>query len=693
MSSLRRCFFSFLFLMLCLPVSAFSEDQLLLDEIVIKGQETPPNGEILTIRDVRESPARDIGEALKQVDGIDIVRKGAIANDVVLRGFQRDNINVLLDGVRLYGGCPNRMDSPAFHFDFAEVETIRIIKGPYDLSNPGSMAGVIDAQTKGAAPGAHADVNLTYGSWNMINASGTASYGGDKADGLLGYAYKYSDPPKSGDGKRITDIYPSGSKNAYRHDQLGSRAYEINTVWFKGGYVPAGGGKLDLTYSYQNADHVLYPYLLMDADYDRTHQINLSYTRENLTPVFTHLKLQAYWNQVDHLMDDTLRNSSLPNMMVTRDYSMQTDAYARVMGAKLQTGWALAGGELRGGIDYYDRTWNALNKLAPFSYAVQPMIPDVNTDNFGAFVEYSHPLSETVTLKGGVRGDWTDSEARSLSATRLALLYQPYWGDDAKDNTDFFSPSGNVQLTWKPLSEWEVFLGMGSGVRVPDPQELFMGLQRPSMPGNSNWVGNPGLDPTRNNQADIGVKYATDRYYVHASLFYSRLDDYITVVEVPAPSATTLPARTFANAKAEMWGGELGSQVALPADLYLLLSLSYTEGENRDTDEPLAEIPPLQGSLGMRYDVGSWFLELTEEFADRQDRVDEALQESETGGWAITDLKGGVYWGDWTVYAGLNNVFDKQYYSHLSYQRDPFRSGYRVPENGRNVYVTVNYRY
>ena len=45
------------------------------------------------------------------------------------------------------------------------------------------------------------------------------------------------------------------------------------------------------------------------------------------------------------------------------------------------------------------------------------------------------------------------------------------------------------------------------------------------------------------------------------------------------------------------------------------------------------------------------------------------------------------------MYAGLNNVFDKQYYSHLSYQRDPFRSGYRVPENGRNVYVTVNYRY
>jgi len=678
-------------ILLCfLNVVPLGAEQLLLEEILIKGQETSPSGEILTITEVRESPARDIGEALKQIDGIDIVRKGAIANDVVLRGFQRDNLNVLVDGVRLYGGCPNRMDSPAFHFDFAEVEQISIIKGPYDLSNPGSMAGLIDVQTRSAAPGPHADVNLTYGSWDMINASGTASYGGDRADGLLGYAYKYSDPPKSGDGKRITEIYPVGSPNAYRPKEVDSRAYEINTVWFKGGYAPAGGGKLDLSYSYQDADHVLYPYLLMDADYDRTHRVNLTYTQENLTPLLNQLKVQAYWNQVEHLMDDSLRNSSLPTMMITRDYSMETDAYSRVMGAKLQTGWNLGGGELRTGLDYYDRTWNATNRLAAYMYNTQPMIPDVQTDNVGAFAEYSHPLAEKLTLKGGVRGDWTDSEARSLSAERLALLYRPYWGSDAKDNSDFFALSGNMQLTWTPQQEWELFFGLGSGVRAPDPQELFMGLQRPM---NSNWVGNPGLDPTRSNQADVGVKYATDRYYVHGSLFYSRLDDYITVVDLPSPSATLLKARSFANAKAEMWGGELGSQVSLPADLYLLLSLSYTEGENRDTDEPLAEIPPLQGTLGLRYDVGSWFLELSEQFADRQDRVDETLSESETAGWAVTDLKGGVILGDWSVYAGLNNLFDKEYYSHLSYQRDPFRSGYSVPENGRNAYVTVNYRY
>ena len=80
-----------------IALPAVGADTMLLDEIIFKGEKEAPNQETLTIREVRESPAKDIGEALEQMEGIDIVRKGAIANDVVLRGFQRDNINVLVE--------------------------------------------------------------------------------------------------------------------------------------------------------------------------------------------------------------------------------------------------------------------------------------------------------------------------------------------------------------------------------------------------------------------------------------------------------------------------------------------------------------------------------------------------------------------------------------------------------------------
>jgi len=44
-------------------------------------------------------------------------------------------------------------------------------------------------------------------------------------------------------------------------------------------------------------------------------------------------------------------------------------------------------------------------------------------------------------------------------------------------------------------------------------------------------------------------------------------------------------------------------------------------------------------------------------------------------------------------HAGIDNVFDKKYYEYLSYQRDPFATGVKVPEPGRTFYVNVSYTF
>ncbi len=235
---------------------------------------------------------------------------------------------------------------------------------------------------------------------------------------------------------------------------------------------------------------------------------------------------------------------------------------------------------------------------------------------------------------------------------------------------------------------------------MPDPEELYIGMQKiPSAkaPTLTNWIGNPDLDPVRNNQADLGIKFTGDGFFVNTSIFYSRIDDYIYVTEVAdpdGPGLSTLPAaRAYSNIDAELWGGELSCQISIPWNLYIISGMSYTEGKNLDTDDPLAEIPPLTGLFGLRYDVDSWFAEITERFAARQNRVDSSLEEERTSGWGITDLKAGVNLERWTIYAGVNNLFDKYYFSNLSYQRDPFRSGVKVPEVGVFGYVTVIYKF
>ena len=689
-------------LLTLLPAIGNAADPILLDEIMVRGSSVPSNEEILTIREVRESPARDIGEAVQNMPGVTILRKGPIANDIVLRGLQRDNINVLMDGVRVQGGCPSRMDPPAFHFDFAEIEAIEIVKGPYDLRYAGSLGGLVNITGKEIQPGSGVAATATYGSYDLVNASITASHGGEKSEALIGYAYKYSRPPESGDGKRITDIYPSSSKNRYRADDLDSRAYDINTFWFKGKQAFAPGVSSELDLAYQDADHVLYPGLLMDAEYDRTKRINWTTTFEKPIEQVKEVKLQVYWTDVDHLMHDQFRESSQPNMMITRDYMMQTDADTTVTGINLTGVSEVGSGEILGGIDYFYRNWNAVNESAMYmAYQDQPMIPDVDNDQFGLFAEYSRPLSATLTIKGGARLDYAKSDATKLSSERLAGFYLPYYpGQSLDDDNDFFAPSVNLQMFWKPAEGIELFAGLASASRMPDPEELYIGLQRiPNMnaPNPTSWVGNPSLNPVRNNQADLGLKYSSDRYVVNGSVFYSDLSDYITLVPISDPDGpgigTLAKARGYANVDARIWGGEISSQVSLPFDLYMLGSLAYTEGKNRDNGEPLAEIPPLSGSIGLRYDIDSFFVEVTERFAARQDRVDTQLNEDETSGWGVTDIKSGLNLDKWAVYAGINNLFDKYYYTHLSYQRDPFQSGVKVPEVGAFAYVTAAYRF
>jgi iron complex outermembrane recepter protein len=673
--------------------AALSADSLILDEIQVEGAAMSANEDNLTVREVRESSAKDIGEALGKVEGIDFIRKGAIANDVVLRGFQKDNINVLVDGVRLYGGCPNRMDPPAFHVDFAEVDRIAVIKGPFDITSPGGMGGQVDIITKSASPGFGADAGVTAGSFGSVNLFGTAYYGGENADILGGYSFKYSRTPRSGDGKRITDIYPSTNMNRYIPSNINTTAYQINSAWTKVGVNTFPGSRMEVSYSYQDASHVLTPYLSMDAMEDTTNRVNWTYNIKKDSGTLRALKTQFFWDNVDHTMDNSLRMLSVGTPL---GYSMKTDTKSEVYGAKLAGDIALGGGTLGVGADYYHRSWLAnstmyMMMMSMWSATEQPLIPDVSLQNAGVFTKYDRRLTDTLDVSAGIRGDVAWASAAGLSDSRLADTYQPYYSFTLKKDVDFGEVSGNVQLFYRPTDEVQLFIGAGRAVRMPDPSELYIGLRKMS---GTNFIGNPGLKPTKNHEVDLGGGYYAERYYIKATAFYSYLDDYINITPLADPDGggPLNAAKSYENVDAWMAGGELGSQLALPLNLYLNGSLSYTYARNETNGTPLSEIPPLKGMAGIRYDDGMFIAEVFENMAAPQRRVDPALNEGKTAGWATTNFKAGVSYNSMTFFAGVDNILDKQYYTHLSYQRDPFSTGVKVPETGRSFYVMLTYR-
>ncbi|MFB3903190.1 MAG: TonB-dependent receptor domain-containing protein [Acidobacteriota bacterium] len=638
--------------------------------------------EVLEIREVRESGARDVAEALSKLDGVWKIRKGAIANDIVLRGFQQDNLNVTIDGARIYGACPNNMDPPSFHVDFSEIEHVKVTKGVFDVQHQGSLGGVIDIVNKAPAPGFRATPAVSAGSFGFLNLSGTASYSTSRLQALVGHSFRMSDPYRDARGKSFVDWanYVSAAKD--------QRAFEVGATWLNFGYATLENQKLELRYSRQRGDLVLYPYLLMDAIYDDADRLNAVYRIENISPVFERVRVQGYFTTVKHWMTDEFRTTRPGG---AGSFSMATFADTRALGGRIDA-------ELRSllvGLEGYRRNWNAVNAMNSGGMLMhQPIIPDVESWVGGAYAEYRRFLGRRLMLTAGGRVDAAQMKARSKG-----LNPELYWAYKADRRTvrEDFGPSGNVWLSYSLPLRLELFAGVGRSVRFPDPAERFTVLKRKG----SDWIGNPNLEPTRNTEVDLGFQYRDRRLMLRPTLYYSRLDDYITIHNQArlsaVPGVTNAAARSFENVEAKIYGGEVAYSFAIIPSLLLTGGGCYARGikEPRPAsgilDRDLAEMPPLRVRTALRYGERRFFGEVENVLAGSQRRIDAELKESPTAAYSVVNLKAGVHTKKLKLAIGVDNLANRFYYEHFSFQRDPFRLMTKVPEPGRNLYFTLVY--
>ncbi len=622
--------------------------------------------EHLEVREIRESAAKDVGEALTRLDGLSKIRKGGIANDIVLRGFQQDNLNVLIDGARIYGACPNNMDPPGFHVDFAEVESVQVTKGAFDVRNQGSLGGAIEIVSKHPEQGLSFKPGLAAGSFGYVNPSLAGSVAKGRFDATAGYSFRRSMPYQDGSGHRFTD-YANYQQGMGDHE-----AFSIGTGWVRLGFAPRPTHRAQLSYTRQNGGEVLYPYLQMDALYDNADRLGANYS----TPW---LRAESYFTRVNHWMTDEHRTSSIG---APRPYGMATFAATKALGGRVE----VERSGLVAGVEAYRRNWDTVTTMRMAGqYMDQSSIPDVTSQVAGVYAQYRKAIVPALLLTAGARLDTASMEANASQLNRD--LYWAYHSTGAERRRDT-NPSANAMLGWKLAPGWELFAGAGHTTRIPDPQERFIAFKRMG----TDWVGDPSLRPTRNTEVDLGVNYRAGRVTFRPTVFFSRLDDFIVLATSPKlnmlPSVMNPSARSYANVDASMRGGELTWSVMVSRSLLVSGGASYTRGFTRQ-GRNLAEMPPFQARAAVRYGGKRFFAEMESLAAWRQDRVDTALNEQPTPGFGIWNARTGIHTKRVNLTAGVENLLDRFYYEHFSYQRDPFRIGTRVPEPGRSLFVNA----
>ncbi len=621
----------------------------------------------------------DLAQALDNLPGIYTLAKGPAAYDVMLNGLNRDNINVLIDGAKIYGGCPSRMDVPIFHIPMNAIQVMKITYGPFDVTHQGSMGGLVEVKTITPKKGFHSNISVGLNSYQLFTPNIETSYNNGKFYVVGGYSFETAKPYKDANGTRITDYL----KGEYKSDRP-SRAYNLYSYFGKVGFMPNPDTDIYFSYMKKDAEKVLYPFLGMDAIYDRSNIVNFEANRRNLQGVIDSAKIKFYYTDVYHLMTNEYRNAP----MYASVYAA-TQVYGGQLSAGLKGGFTV-------GLDGFKRKWN-VKKTNIFK--AQFMVPDVSIRNFSIFMKKTFRLSRRVSLEAGARVD----VSRAAPNTSLQqednqqfpmyfALYKKFYGetpDRIRRNT---YPSGYLKLKYAIAPGSTLFLGVGHGTRLPDPEERYLCLLKPG----KVWLGNPTLDPVKNNEVDLGINARVGGLGVNATAYYKYIKDYITLTKVKTPNMLYI---LFQNTDAKMYGFNVGLSYDLFKTLLLKSTTSFVRGR-QDTDAEkyirshnMPDMPPLREIFTVKFHKPTYFVEVQTILSARQKKTNSDVWEKGTPGYGIINLKAGYKYNHIYFEAGVDNLLDKEYYTYTDYYSNPYNTGIKLPQPGRTFYANIAYRF
>jgi len=633
----------------------------------------PISVESTTITEVAQNAqtSADIAEALStSVPAIDMSRRSGIANDVLIRGQKRDNISVEVDGTKIYGACPNRMDPPVSHIVANQIETIKVIEGPYDVTNYGNLSGGLKITTKKPSKDSQGQINLGFGAWNYKKFGATASGGNDLIRVLVTASTESSDQYHDGNGDNLAQQVKKKAitGNQYQTQYENMQAYKKSSMKAKAFVTTAKNQELRLSVTANRSDNVMYPNSPMDAISDDSNIYSVAYNIDNILDLYKNMNLQYYYSDVDHPMSTEYRKSALVAAKNRTNHMWTT-----MQGVKLKNNFDLNTYKLLIGLEGSKRTWKGeyVNNIS--GTVLGNSIDHALTKNSALFTTLEKNYN-SFNVKIGARYDHSTVQ-----------------DDDAAHQSNTYNGIGaNIFTTYALNNDNKLFLGLGQAYRVPDGRELYFLKGTP--------VGTPTLDQTKNTEMDFG--YETDNEYFQLKLkgFYSKLKNYIYI-------NATKTSNIFENIDASIYGAELSGSYYINDDISLDLGASYKRGKKDhalagETNTNLADIAPLRANAALNYEYANNSIATLEvQASDRWTKIDDENGEQILAGWAVLNAKVKHAVNkkfDFTF--GVNNMFNKTYaqsntYTDLTLVTTGSGEKLLLNEPGRYFYTNLDFKF
>ncbi|TWU01993.1 TonB-dependent receptor [Neorhodopirellula pilleata] len=640
----------------------------------------------------------DVAETLAEVAVAPTVktqRRSPIAMEPRIRGYHGGQIYTMMDGSYMTPVRPD-LDALLTKVDQSLIGSSQVISGPYGLRY-GSGFSFINVDTLPTPRYDQLENHLRLGTHVRPNGgqtynTATLMGGGDVGGYYANVGYRRGSDYEAGNGLDIPSSYDAFNLfSAYGRD-LGDHL------------------KMETKFSLLDQGETEYAGQFFDVDSLKHYGLSHSFIYDN-DRTGIGFRLDGWISNTDFRGDTDLGGKRRDDFPVLNrvDFALAQNPglgpiaadprfSGDVEGELTTTGYRA--GLTNGGDDRY--SWGAGTDLRYVrqdideSYDIrdfgfndadglfQTGLPQSELIDAGLYVEGTAKLLEPWSVAVGARVGFTNTEA-DADEVRPESNFRDAGGNliaDLSQNDTLVSYYFNNDFE---LSQnWTSRIGFGYAERLPDLTDrysdgLFLAVIQS---GFSRVNGNPDLDKERAYQIDVRFDGSYENIRTRLSAFHAWVLDYNTYAanEIGDPSGARL-LQAVNTDEATLAGFEGYVEADMTDAWQWFGSIAYVDGRDREISQPLPGISPLESRIGMRLSdttpKQAWGFETGWRIVDNQDRlaslrsVNNALPpvalETETPGFATAYLRGFYRPNDrWSFTGGIENLFDRNYYEHLS---------------------------
>ncbi|MBN2681034.1 MAG: TonB-dependent receptor [Bacteroidales bacterium] len=321
--------------------------------------------------------------------------------------------------------------------------------------------------------------------------------------------------------------------------------------------------------------------------------------------------------------------------------------------------------------------------------------PNSTWGSYALFASDRYKFSEKIRLVSGLRYNFFSLNAKFDTA------FYPFPFTEANLNKG--SLTGSLGMVYKPTEKWVVNIGIASGFRTPNVDDL--GKVFDSEPGSVT-VPNPDLTSENVYNLDFGIaKVFSDWLKLDFTVYYTLLDnamvrrDYtLNGLDSIVYAGEMSKVQAVQNAaKANVYGLQAGVEIKLPLGFGFSSDFNYQKGEEEMDDgtvSPSRHAPPTYGISRISFKKENLEMQFYAVYSDS--KTFEELPEEEKGkdyiyaidndgnpwspAWVTLNFKAMYKLSDQlTLSVGLENITDRRY--------RPYSSGIVAP--GRNFLISL----